>query len=867
MAMPDGTSISDYLPYFFMFGVERYVKVPQFKGFPTSEFTVSAWVQFNGGNNNVPFLVYTSAGGGILFAIEDVSNVRFVFNNRDIVASGKSIADKKAHHIAVSWKENDPTHATVKIYIDGNKVKEQIIDKDALEQMLDGGQLWLGVETEDNENLDANSIFPGDIFSLRFHDFEMLPEQILRDMKTPDKELMTSVASKGVILALPLNSDYIDFEKNLALDISSRGLNGDYLNIGSGNPIFGSLLNCRNFPTDELTISTWIRCGQDSKDTTLINYSPDTNESATAPNLLISGFAPVSIFFNGNSYSSEVSLIDGKWHHLAITLSQKEPSYLKVQIFVDFELREQGQINKDADVRWISDQPLYLGATLNDNESSKFRGMMRDFRIWNCVCSDRDLKSEAFSVLNPRNLIVHWTMAKEDVEDVTPQKFSDRSGNGNDCELTGVRWFPVSWVDYSKRDLSPDAGWKLTQGFLRGGKFIGANLNGQSLAQADLTGADFSGAQFQGTDLSQAILYGTNFSKTDLTKAKFDAIPNFSRNKIFRTSFRQAHLLQAAIGMDWRYLDLTEADVQLIATLNGLVADYAILSRTTFLHSQSLQHASFQGADLSDAKLSEADLTGAKLDGANLSRANMTRVNFYQAKLTRALMKGAICQYCNFASADLTNVFGDSLKNESAAIFSYSFMYNAILKDCQFQFADFTQVHLYGIEATVANSNLSSCSFSNAILSELDFSSTILEGTEFNSAQLINCKFAGATLKNSRFEGAYLQGVKFEGVSDVQSCNFTGSLFGTNGTEAGKFTICEQDGTTYTVQWDAFDPATSKLDSSCVCPDGKPGPCNTNERFKPAADKAPYPPVPDQIPNSEHPVEPPSDWNIPRIGK
>lgn len=63
--------------------------------------------------------------------------------------------------------------------------------------------------------------------------------------------------------------------------------------------------------------------------------------------------------------------------------------------------------------------------------------------------------------------------------------------------------------------------------------------------------------------LTGATLYGADFTGCDLTKTIFDETPKFARKPKDgkRTCFNGATLNYQAIGNNWSYLDLTNANI------------------------------------------------------------------------------------------------------------------------------------------------------------------------------------------------------------------------------------------------------------------------------------------------------------------
>ncbi len=200
---------------------------------------------------------------------------------------------------------------------------------------------------------------------------------------------------------------------------------------------------------------------------------------------------------------------------------------------------------------------------------------------------------------------------------------------------------------------------------------------------ANLEGACFLGVQFNGpTYFTSATLTCADFSKTDLSagNAIFGESPlTFERAKTnCRLAFR-ASVMNCEFLADWRFLDLSGADVKACST--------------------QLAGRDFSGSKFDSVNLEGANLDRAKFVKADLSRAILDKASLRGSDLSYATLLGAHLNLANLTGANLYHTF---LSNDTpsgitnAASVRQAHLKNANLSFAQLSGVDFTYANFYG---------------------------------------------------------------------------------------------------------------------------------------------------------------------------
>jgi hypothetical protein len=207
-------------------------------------------------------------------------------------------------------------------------------------------------------------------------------------------------------------------------------------------------------------------------------------------------------------------------------------------------------------------------------------------------------------------------------------------------------------------------------------------------------------------------------------------------------------------------------------------------------------------------------MSGANLQGAVLTRARMEEAVLNKAVLGRDLEHG-------LRACQLTNAY----------------MANVDLSSADATGVNLRQARFYGRTAKAVDAVLTNADLVGAELSGTDFTGAYLQNANLDGATCVSCKFTRAhmaatsvaTMDGAKFSGTRLQGADFSQAM-VSGCVFTDAIvsFG-----VGSYSVGGMGEYLYVTQYGASQMGEVGTLSSVICPDGLPGPCNTQERLSP----------------------------------
>lgn len=358
----------------------------------------------------------------------------------------------------------------------------------------------------------------------------------------------------------------------------------------------------------------------------------------------------------------------------------------------------------------------------------------------------------------------------------------------------------------------------------------GANLTGADLSNADLTGANLTGAILAGTTLTGATLSGAIFDHCDLSTTIFGPEPKFGTSVDTRTRFRSATVPATSLGLNWSYLDLTDAKITDIPqSITNLNADQALLPEGQNLQGVDLTNASFRGTRMYGIQLQGANLHGATMTDALLKSARLNQANLTLADLSRAWL---------IVETATPKTPVDKLE---AASLTGAFMFNTVLD----------QAHCDGVDFSGANFSTSllstkKASAVNAFMNDALFNGTWVAQAIFNGAQLSGANLAFAHLNGTSFQDSggiatqltpsiRMGNAASINTADISGTDFTGALM--DGLDMDKAIVATESGffqKTFMGYKNArvlvsfnFEPTKfGNTTKNTTCPNGKGGPCH-----------------------------------------
>lgn len=463
--------------------------------------------------------------------------------------------------------------------------------------------------------------------------------------------------------------------------------------------------------------------------------------------------------------------------------------------------------------------PDFRNASLRNSRFPRVRIRNGGDFPYRCTFQGADLTGADFRTAAPRSGGLELYHCRFDREPESGRITVLHSANLSGVNAAGV--LGRAGANFRDADLSG--------AILEGADFslIGNGSRGAILAHANLSGARIAGARWAGADLTGATLTGiipATFNGVDLRFTVFADVD------LAGIDLSRADLSQCASF-------LTGAPRLTGATLtNGTTG--VNLSRQVFPSLYSgLKGADLTGATLTGVELREADLEGVTLDKASLVGANLNFANLRRARLIGATL----------GAAPGSEVEAASLRG--------ALMTDVDLTDADLRSVDLGGAHLYGDtqQTKLIRTRLDSANFAQAICSGAHFSGS-LNNAVFAGAQLVNSVFNGATLTNAKFDDAYLQGADFANAAGVTGTALSNAAIAA---APGFWPFTEQDGTPFTLRYEATKLGKLATDGSVRCPNGERGPCCPSgdltqcltEKLKPVRN-GPFPPIPACVPKA-----------------
>ncbi|MDM8522052.1 Calx-beta domain-containing protein [Desulfococcaceae bacterium HSG8] len=219
-----------------------------------------------------------------------------------------------------------------------------------------------------------------------------------------------------------------------------------------------SELSGSDFSADQsFTAELWVKPDESRNDPGIISnkdWDSGRNKGFIIAQVDDSWKANIGDNENRSDFSGSI-IYDGKWHHLSIVIDRESG---KMSVFQDGDMKGETDISSIGDLN--SGLNLNIGQDGTGIYGDKFKGAIDEVRIWDRARTTEEIRSAMFTRMtgNEEGLAVYWPM-----NEVTPNRLPDKSGNSHDGEIYGAEWIegaPVSQMGRIPLNLKavPDPG-------------------------------------------------------------------------------------------------------------------------------------------------------------------------------------------------------------------------------------------------------------------------------------------------------------------------------------------------------------------------------------------------------------------------
>lgn len=191
------------------------------------------------------------------------------------------------------------------------------------------------------------------------------------------------------------------------------------------------LSQVNSFPSDEITVSFWLRTTADNQGTFFSYATPLINNMVMMRNA-----ASLEFFIGGQEgrFLTDITVNDGQWHHVAMTWEQQNG---RIIIYIDGEQRAAETLTRPVLVPngflVLGQDQDVVGGGFEPEEA--YGGDLAEIRVWNRVLSPEEIRLR----LNRSNaLVAYWSFDGSNDERVL-----DRSQNTNHLTLEGAQKIEV----------------------------------------------------------------------------------------------------------------------------------------------------------------------------------------------------------------------------------------------------------------------------------------------------------------------------------------------------------------------------------------------------------------------------------------
>ena len=355
----------------------------------TSDFTLEAWI--NTTNTAYGMILqqrYTGSGyigeyefavngnGTLNFSLYGSGGYQFSFSS---AAISRRVNDGKWHHVAA-----ERSGANGYLYVDGSLVASASGTVQALDATIKVG---IGADLRDN-----NAYFNGSMCNVAIYNYALSAARIGDHAATGvlgTAPLAVNIVSGGWIEDSKPSGTLHDGENLGTTWVASNTDANSVTRSGAAQFASGAQVAIpanADFNSPTGTICFWMQMPTpvNGNGTMLVDRRTSTGMVITVDG---TGSGGLDIQYTGNaSFAGGGNVVDGNWHHVAITYDQSASG--NVTVYVDGS--QTGSQANTAASSWSASQEIELGRS-HDTYWQEYNGLMDDFRIYNRVLSSTEI--------------------------------------------------------------------------------------------------------------------------------------------------------------------------------------------------------------------------------------------------------------------------------------------------------------------------------------------------------------------------------------------------------------------------------------------------------------------------------------------
>jgi hypothetical protein len=500
-----------------------------------NEMTIECWVKADENYATNHGIIWQYSDGTNTISIFDPCWLTLTVNNAKIMLF-KEIMDGLWHHIAIVCKQN----CLIEVYFDSSLVNYQAINYTS---MANGGTLSLATYSAGYDlGGNAGGSSPGDFIGLIGQVRVWDTAQNINEIIYNAGRYLSPVEMSGLGLYW---SNEFDVSTNLINDsskakkTSNLGLfinPGEVPDIWNTADYYGALLDTNHVQPHPVnmtgnailsdsdsqhfmkglntetgftsfTMELWIKADSTNNNN---NEIFGITKNTSVYNFRLRNPHALTMYFpdcNADTITTQCSIMDGKWHHLAVSWASGTSVSLYVDSIRIYHLDNAlGYTFPVAET--ITEYKLYLGG---GNSSNRMLGQISEFRFFTSIRSQEEILSDAsYRAYQPiEHLLVYWPFSRSFIE---RRRIEDFSGNGLNGSIHGN----PQWTDTQLFGF-------LANGFMVAPQLSGSEDTGHPVPSWQYGQMDLTFLTSGGTLLSGAMEGFPNVSMDQLEQAFYDA--------------------------------------------------------------------------------------------------------------------------------------------------------------------------------------------------------------------------------------------------------------------------------------------------------------------------------------------------------